>query len=407
MALEQLTSTASLLKMNPSTLRVLGCTERELTVHLPVVMDDGRIEVFEGHRVQHSSARGPCKGGIRYHQDVSLDEVKALSMWMTWKCATVNIPYGGAKGGIRVDPTKLSFEEVRRLTRRYTVAIMPIIGPHRDIPAPDVNTDARIMAWVMDTYAMNVGATIPGVVTGKPVDLGGSLGRRDATGRGVFVIAREAMRRLGMELDGARVAIQGYGNVGNAAARLFHGNLARVVAVQTAHATLYQPGGIDPYELNEYLAAGGRLADYPKAEAVPAGDFWSLDCDVLVPAALGEQITAANAPRIAARLVVEGANGPTTPEADDILAQRGITLVPDVLANAGGVTVSYFECVQNASSFVWTEDDINLRLDRAMMDAFKGIWEVAREQTLSLRTAAFLVACRRVLEAHRLRGLYP
>lgn len=381
--------------------------KRTLIVDVPIRMDDGVIRHFEGYRVQHSLARGPGKGGIRYHPTVSLPEVMALAGWMTIKNAAINLPYGGAKGGVRLDPGQLSEAEIERVTRRYTSEIGLIIGPEKDIPAPDVNTNARVMAWVMDTYSVNTGANVPGVVTGKPVDLGGSLGRSDATGRGVFVAARETMRRLGMEMAGATVAIQGYGNVGNAAARLFHGNLAKVVAIQTSRATLYQPDGINPYELNEYLATGAKLADFPKAEPIATKDFWSLGCDVLVPAALGEQITAANAPDIAAKLVVEGANGPTTPEADDILAERGITLVPDVLANAGGVTVSYFEWVQNASSFFWTEDDINLRLERALMDAFKGIWEMAGERQVSLRTAAFIVACRRVLEAQRLRGLYP
>lgn len=381
--------------------------KRALIVDVPIRMDDGVIRHFEGYRVQHSIARGPGKGGIRYHPDVTLPEVMALAGWMTIKNAAINLPYGGAKGGVRLDPKQLSEAELERITRRYTSEIGLIIGPDKDIPAPDMNTDARVMAWVMDTYSINTGASTPGVVTGKPIDLGGSLGRRDATGRGVFVIAREAMRRLGMEQDGAKVAIQGYGNVGNAAARLFHGNLAKVVAIQTSKATLYHPDGISPYELDAFLATGAELADYPKAERVANEDFWSLDCDVLVPAALGEQITAANAPDIAARLVVEGANGPTTPEADDILAERGITLVPDVLANAGGVTVSYFEWVQNASSFFWTEDDINVHLERALMDAFRGIWDMASERQVSLRTATFIVACRRVLEAHRLRGLYP
>jgi glutamate dehydrogenase (NAD(P)+) len=381
--------------------------KRSLIVDVPVRMDDGVIRHFEGYRVQHSVARGPGKGGIRYHPTVSLPEVMAMAGWMTVKNAAINLPYGGAKGGVRVDPVRLSEAELERLTRRYTSEIGLIIGPDKDIPAPDVNTNARVMAWIMDTYSMNAGATIPGVVTGKPVPLGGSLGRRDATGRGVFVAAREAMRRLGMDMEGARVALQGYGNVGNAAARVFHANRARVVAIQTSRATLYQPQGINPYELDAFLAGGGRMPEFPGGEAIEDRAFWSLDCDVLVPAALGEQITEANAPAIAAKLVVEGANGPTTPGADDILAERGVTLVPDVLANAGGVTVSYFEWVQNASSFFWTEDDINVRLDRALMDAFKAVWEVAQDQSVSLRTATYIVACRRVLEAHRLRGLYP
>ena len=382
--------------------------KRCLIVDVPIHMDDGSIHHFEGYRVQHNASRGPGKGGVRYHPEVTLSEVMALAGWMTVKNAALNLPYGGAKGGIRVDPKSLSAGELERLTRRYTSEIGIVIGPDKDIPAPDVNTDDKVMAWMMDTYSMNVGATSTGVVTGKPISMGGSLGRRDATGRGCYVVAREAMKRLGMEFAGARVAIQGFGNVGNAAARVFHEQGAKIVAVQDVAGTIYNPAGIDPFRLTEFLADGRvTLRDFPGAEPIGNEAFWALDCDVLLPAALENQITTANAGAITARLVVEGANGPTTPQAEDILLARGTVVLPDVLANAGGVTVSYFEWVQNSSSFFWTENDINGRLDRALSDAFRTIWEVALEKNIPLRTAAFVVACSRVLEARALRGLYP
>ncbi len=382
--------------------------KRALIVDVPIHMDDGTVHHFEGYRVQHNVSRGPGKGGVRYHPGVTLSEVMALAGWMTVKNAAINLPYGGAKGGIRVDPKQLSLSELERLTRRYTSEIGIIIGPERDIPAPDVNTNERVMAWMMDTYSMNVGATSPGVVTGKPLSLGGSLGRRDATGRGCFVVAREAMQRLGMEMKGARVALQGFGNVGNAAARVFHDHGARIVAIQDVAGTIYNPAGIDPHALIKFLAAGqGTLLDFPGIESIDPAKFWEVECEILLPAALENQITVENAGRIRARLVVEGANGPTTPQAEDLLLARGTLILPDVLANAGGVTVSYFEWVQNASSFFWTEADINARLDRALSEAFRAIWDLAQERKLPLRTAAFVIACTRVLEARELRGLYP
>lgn len=385
--------------------------KRSLIVDVPIHMDDGTVRHFEGYRVQHNVSRGPGKGGVRYHPGVTLSEVMALAGWMTVKNAAVNLPYGGAKGGIRVDPKQLSMSELERLTRRYTSEIGLIIGPERDIPAPDVNTNERIMAWMMDTYSMNVGATSTGVVTGKPITLGGSLGRRDATGRGCFVVAREAMQRLGMEMKGARVAVQGFGNVGNAAARVFHENGARIVAIQDVAGSIYNPAGIDPHALAAFLSAhqgqGTTLLDFPGIERIANDKFWDVECEVMLPAALENQITADNAGRIRAKLIVEGANGPTTPQAEDILLARGAIVLPDVLANAGGVTVSYFEWVQNASSFFWTEADINARLDRALSDAFRAIWDLAQERKLALRTAAFVIACTRVLEARELRGLYP
>ncbi|WP_298600487.1 Glu/Leu/Phe/Val family dehydrogenase [Zoogloea sp.] len=382
--------------------------KRCLIVDVPVRMDDGRIRHFEGFRVQHNLSRGPGKGGVRFHPDVTLSEVMALSAWMTVKNAAVNLPYGGAKGGVRVDPAQLSRPELERLTRRYTSEIGNIIGPDRDIPAPDVNTNEQIMAWMMDTYSINQGSTQTGVVTGKPVSMGGSLGRKDATGRGCYVVAREAMKRLGIPMEGARVAIQGFGNVGNAAARIFHDAGATIVAIQDVAGTIANKDGIDPHALGRFLGGNPRaLLDYPAAEAIANADFWGVDCDILLPAALEKQITEANADRIKARLVVEGANGPTTPQAEDILLGKGCTVLPDVLANAGGVTVSYFEWVQNASSFFWTEKDINDRLDRVLSEAFEGIWQVAASRRVNLRTATYITACSRVLEARALRGLYP
>ncbi len=382
--------------------------KRCLIVDVPVRMDDGRIRHFEGFRVQHNLSRGPGKGGVRFHPDVTLSEVMALSAWMTVKNAAVNLPYGGAKGGVRVDPAQLSRPELERLTRRYTSEIGNIIGPDRDIPAPDVNTNEQIMAWMMATYSINQGSTQTGVVTGKPVSMGGSLGRKDATGRGCYVVAREAMKRLGIAMEGARVAIQGFGNVGNAAARIFHDAGARIVAIQDVAGTIANKDGIDPHALGRFLGGNPRaLLDYPAAEAIANADFWGVDCDILLPAALEKQITEANADRIKARLIVEGANGPTTPLAEDILLGKGCTVLPDVLANAGGVTVSYFEWVQNASSFFWTEKDINDRLDRVLSEAFEGIWQVASSRRVNLRTATYITACSRVLEARALRGLYP
>jgi len=381
--------------------------KRVLIVDVPIEMDDGHIEHFEGYRVQHSLSRGPGKGGVRFHPDVTLQEVMALSAWMTVKCAAVNLPYGGAKGGIRVDPKKLSIKELERMTRRYTSEIGIIIGPQRDIPAPDVGTNAQIMAWMMDTYSVNNGITATGVVTGKPLHLGGSLGRVKATGRSVFVTGREAARRTGLKLDGARIAVQGMGNVGGAAAELFVQAGAKLVAVQDHSGTLVNSKGFDMADTMATLKRDGCISQYKGADRITDEDFWDIDCDILIPAALESQITAPRANRIKAKLVLEGANGPTLPEADDILASRGILVVPDVICNAGGVTVSYFEWVQDFSSFFWTEDEINLRLDKIMVDALKHIWDTANRHKISLRTATFAVACERILIARSERGLYP
>jgi glutamate dehydrogenase (NAD(P)+) len=381
--------------------------KRILIVDVPIHLDDGSVAHFEGYRVQHNTSRGPAKGGVRFHQDVTLSEVMALSAWMTVKNAAVNLPYGGGKGGIRIDPRHYSQGELERLTRRYTTEIGLIIGPEKDIPAPDVNTNPQVMAWMMDTYSMNTGKTATGVVTGKPVALGGSLGRSDATGRGVFVTAAAAMQKLGVPVEGARIAVQGFGNVGNAAARIFHDHGAKIVAIQDVSGTVVSTAGIDPQAALDHLKNTGSILDLPGSENLDRELFWDVECEVLIPAALENQITEANAGRVRAKVVVEGANGPTTPAADDILQSMGVTVVPDVLANAGGVTVSYFEWVQDFSSFFWTEDEINARLERIMREAFASLWEVSQKHGVTLRTAAFIVACTRVLEARALRGLYP
>jgi glutamate dehydrogenase (NAD(P)+) len=381
--------------------------KRCLIVDVPIEMDDGIVQHFEGFRVQHSLTRGPGKGGVRYHPDVTLEEVMALAAWMTIKNAAVNLPYGGAKGGIRVDPRQLSIKELERLTRRYTSEIGIIIGPHQDIPAPDVNTNAQVMAWMMDTYSMNVGATATGVVTGKPVPLGGSLGRVKATGRGVYVIGRETARRLNLPLEGARVAVQGFGNVGSAAAELFAANGAKIVAVQDHSGTIYNRNGLDIADLMQMHRKHGHVREFKDGELIGNEDFWGLETEFLIPAALESQITAARAHRIKTKVVLEGANGPTVPQADLILNERGIVVVPDVIANAGGVTVSYFEWVQDFNSYFWTEDEINLRLEKILVGAYKKVWEVAEQHRIALRTAAYVVACERVLMAREERGLYP
>ncbi len=381
--------------------------KRSLIVDVPIQLDDGTVAHFEGYRVQHNISRGPGKGGVRFHQDVTLSEVMALAAWMSIKNAAVNLPYGGAKGGIRVDPKKLSQSELERLTRRYTSEIGIIIGPNRDIPAPDVNTNEQIMAWMMDTYSINEGATATGVVTGKPLTLGGSLGRREATGRGVFTVGEDVAQRIGLSLKDARVAVQGLGNVGGVAAKLFAEAGCRIVAVQDFSETAYNEAGLDIDALLAHVKEYGCVKGFAKAEVMKPEDFWSTPCDILIPAALEQQITQSNAHKIQARLIIEGANGPTTPEADDILADRGIVVVPDVIANAGGVTVSYFEWVQDFSSFFWSESEINARLVRLMREALDAIWVISQSHKVSLRTATFIIACSRILHARELRGLYP
>jgi glutamate dehydrogenase (NAD(P)+) len=381
--------------------------KRVLIVDVPIHMDDGTVAHFEGYRVQHNVSRGPGKGGVRFHQDVTLSEVMALSAWMSIKNAAVNVPYGGAKGGIRVDPKKLSRGELERMTRRYTSEIGIIIGPNKDIPAPDVNTNEQIMAWMMDTYSMNTGSTSTGVVTGKPVDLGGSLGRREATGRGVFTVGVEAAKHTGLDISTARVAVQGFGNVGGVAGKLFAEAGARIVAVQDHGGTIYREAGLDVPSLLKHVAETGSVGGFEQSETLADDKFWDVECEILIPAALEQQITKHNAGRIKARMVIEGANGPTTPEADDILQERNILVLPDVIANAGGVTVSYFEWVQDFSSFFWDEAEINARLVRIMKEAFAAVWQVSQDHKVSLRTATFIVACKRILHTRELRGLYP
>lgn len=381
--------------------------KRILTVDIPVELDNGTIAHFEGYRVQHNLSRGPGKGGVRFHQDVTLSETMALSAWMSVKCAAVNVPFGGAKGGVRIDPRLYSQKELERVTRRYISEIGIIIGPDKDIPAPDINTNAQTMAWMMDTYSMNVGATTTGVVTGKPISLGGSLGRVEATGRGVYTVGVEAAREIGLDLTGARIALQGFGNVGGIAARLFSEAGALIIAVQDHTGTIYNAQGLNVAALQKHVDETGGVVNAANSEAITPAEFWSLETDILIPAALANQITAVNAPAIRTKILIEGANGPTTPEADDILADKGVIVIPDVIANAGGVTVSYFEWAQNFSSFFWEEDLINRRLESMMRSAYTDLSAVARTHKVSLRTATFITACTRMLEARELRGLYP
>ncbi len=388
-------------------LETLKRPKRILVVDVPIIRDDGTVAHYEGYRVQHNLSRGPGKGGVRFHQDVTLNEVMALAGWMTIKNAVLGLPYGGAKGGVRIDPGTVSRAELERITRRYTSEIGFIIGPDKDIPAPDVGTNEQTMAWMMDTYSMNVGATSSGVVTGKPISLGGSMGRRDATGRGVFIAAREAGIRLKVPIFDARVVVQGFGNVGGVVARIFSENGAKIIAVQDACATVVNPDGIDIEAAIAHSVENGSLAGFAGAGPISEADFWQLDCDYLIPAALEGQLTQERARKLRTKIIVEGANGPTTPAADNILRERNILVVPDVLANAGGVTVSYFEWVQDFSSFFWSEDEINTRLEGIMVNAFNAIWQMAADRKLPMRTAAFIIACQRVLEAREKRGLYP
>lgn len=381
--------------------------EKILVVDIPVRMDDGSVAHFEGYRVQHSLNCGPGKGGIRYHQDVTLSEVMALSAWMSVKTAVVGLPYGGAKGGIRFNPRDYSQGEVERITRRYINEISDFIGVEKDIPGPDVNTNAQTMAWMMDTYSMNAGKDCPGIVTGKPIAIGGSLGRVEATGRGVFIVGVAAARDAGIDLNGARICIQGFGNVGSTAARLFCELGAKVVAVQDHTGTVYNPDGLQIDALLEHASTHGGVAGKPNVQSISDEEFWSIESEILIPAALEGQITKDNAGQIKTRIIVEGANGPTTPEADDILNANGITVVPDVLANAGGVTVSYFEWVQNSANFYWNEEEINQRLEDIMDKAYVTVSETAAEHQVTLRTAAFITACTRILQIRELRGLYP
>lgn len=407
--LEVLDKAANMLGLEEQDYVHLKYPERELKVSIPVEMDDGSIQVFEGYRVQHSSVRGPYKGGIRYHQDVDMDEVKALAGWMSFKCAVVDIPFGGGKGGVRVDATKLSKKELERLTRKYTTLLYPIVGPEIDIPAPDVNTNAEVMGWFMDTYSTLRGHLSPGVVTGKPVPIGGSLGRAEATGRGVMFVTREIANKLHLPLKGARVAVQGAGNVGGTAAKLLYKEGCKVVALSDVSGGIYSEEGLNIEEIVDFLTAerGRLLKDYdaPGLVRISNEELLTSDVDILIPAALGNQITEEIAPRIKAKIIVEGANGPTTVGADKILEENGVVVVPDILANAGGVTVSYFEWVQNLQHFRWEEEEVNRRLENIMIKAFNDVWSTAEKAGTSLRMGAYMVAVDRIVTASKMRGI--
>jgi len=406
-ALRQLAHVAGILGLDDSIHGILQKPKRELTVNFPVNMEAGGTRMFTGYRVQHNTSRGPAKGGLRFHPDTDIDEVRALAMWMTWKCAIVNIPFGGAKGGVVCDPHALTRAELEDLTRRYTTEISLLIGPNSDIPAPDMGTNGQIMAWLMDTYSMHAGHTVNAVVTGKPLSIGGSEGRLDATGLGVVLATEEAFKKKDRSLDAATVAIQGFGNVGGAAARLFHKRGARIVAVSDVGGGVANAHGLDIPALVAHAARTGSVAGFAGAEPISNADILETPCDVLVPAALQGQITGENAPRVRAKMVVEGANGPTTPGGDAILHDRGILLIPDVLANAGGVTVSYFEWVQDIQSFFWSEDEVNERLARIMRRAFAEVWAAGEKHGVDLRAAAYIVGVARVAEATLTRGIYP
>ena len=406
-AQQQFDLAAERLNLDPGLRRVLREPRRELTVHFPVKMDDGSVQVYTGYRVQHNLGRGPAKGGIRYHQDVSLDEVKALAMWMTWKCAVVGIPYGGGKGGVIVDPKKLSQKELEALTRRFFTEIEVLIGPERDIPAPDVNTNGQIMAWMMDTYSMHAGHTVPGVVTGKPISLGGSEGRNEATARGTVFCVVEAARHLGIELNKAKVSIQGFGNAGSIAATLISDEGATVVAVSDSTGGIHNPNGLDIKRVINWKKEHGTVQGFPGAEDITNAAVLEVPCDILIPAALENQISERNAGNITARLIAEAANGPTTPEADRILFKNGKFMIPDILCNAGGVTVSYFEWVQDLNRDHWSEQVVNAKLKEIMVKAFSEVLAIARRDQIDMRTAAYLLAVQRVADATAMRGLYP
>jgi glutamate dehydrogenase (NAD(P)+) len=406
-AQQQFDRAADKLNLDPGLRRVLRQPRRELTVHFPVQMDDGSVEVYTGYRVQHNLGRGPAKGGIRYHQDVTLDEVKALAMWMTWKCAVVGIPYGGGKGGVVVDPKKLTSKELEHLTRRYATEISVLIGPERDIPAPDVNTNAQTMAWIMDTYSMHVGYTVPAVVTGKPIALGGSQGRNEATARGTVYCIEEAAANLGLELKGARVVVQGFGNAGSIAAALLAEHGAKVLAVSDSTGGIHNPKGLDIGRVQRWKAEHGTVAGFPGSRPVTQSELLEIECDVLVPAALENVITGRNAERIRARIVAEAANGPTTPDADEILYRRGIFVIPDILCNAGGVTVSYFEWVQDLNRDFWNEATVNAKLREIMVQSFRDVLGTSQREEVDMRLAAYMLAVDRVASATSIRGLYP
>jgi glutamate dehydrogenase (NAD(P)+) len=408
LAVSQFDQAAELMGLDSNLRERLKFPQRSLVVSIPIRMDDGRVEVYTGYRVQHDSSRGPSKGGIRFHPEVNLGEVAALAMWMTWKCALADLPYGGAKGGVAVSPKRLSRAELQRLTRRYAAEIFPLIGPDKDVPAPDVGTDAQVMAWIMDTYSQQVGYAVPGVVTGKPLSIGGSLGREEATGRGVVCVSLEALRYLKLDVDRTTVAIQGFGNVGSHTARIMHHSGAKVVAVSDVEGGIYNPRGLDiPQLLSKYKTTGQSLADTRLGDRLTNAELLELDCTVLVPAALSEQITERNAANLRCRVLAEGANGPTTLEADRIVQDKGIFVIPDILANSGGVIVSYFEWVQDAQRFFWQMTDIQDRLQDLMTSAFQRTLQFATAKRTSMRMAALMTGIDKVAQAHLNRGLYP
>jgi len=404
--LQEFDGAARILNLEPGIWKILTHPKRQITVSCPVQMDNGEIEVFTGYRVQYNITLGPAKGGIRYHPDVSLDEVTALAAWMTWKCAVAHIPFGGGKGGIICDPTRMSRRELEALTRRYVAEIIDAIGPEKDVPAPDVNTNDQVMAWIMDTYSMHVGHTSTAVVTGKPLELGGSLGRREATGRGVMISTRESAKHLGFDIKSATVAVQGYGNVGSISAELIAELGAKIVAVTDWKGGVYNEKGLDLAKLNDYVKQQKTVAGFPGATSLSNDELFALDVDVLIPAALENQITIANAPSIKARVVVEGANGPTSPDAHKHLHERGVFVVPDILANSGGVTTSYFEWVQDRQGYFWSEKEVNDKLEAKMTEAFNAVLQTALKYRVDLRTAAYIVAINRVATVTRMRGMY-
>lgn len=406
-AVEQFDIAADVLGLDDDMRKILRYCQRELTVNFPVEMDDGSVEVFTGYRVQHNTVPGPTKGGIRYHQSVTLSEVKALAMWMTWKCAVVGLPFGGAKGGVRVNPKLLSQSELQNLTRRYTAELQPVIGPTKDIPAPDVNTNPQVMAWIMDTYSMNVGYSVPGVVTGKPIVLGGSEGRAEATGRGCVYAIEDAAKVINLNVARSKTVVQGFGNAGSVVARLMDELGSRVVGVSDSRGGTYNPAGLDLGALAAHKARTGSVEGFSEGEDVTNAELLLLPCDILVPAAMENQLTGENASGVQARLIAEAANGPSTPDADEILYDKGVFVVPDILANAGGVTVSYFEWVQALQAFPWTEHEVNERLRRIMGRSFDAVLGTARRYDVHMRTAALVRAIDRVAEFTRLRGIYP
>jgi glutamate dehydrogenase (NAD(P)+) len=397
---------AELLDLEPGLYKVLRQAEKQVIVSIPVMRDSGEVDVFEGYRVQYNTSRGPAKGGIRFDLNVTLEEVKALAAWMTWKCAVVNIPFGGAKGGVKCDPLAMSAAELEKLTRRYTSGIINMLGPDSDVPAPDVNTNERVMAWIMDTYSMHVGHTTTAVVTGKPVELGGSLGRREATGRGCMIVTKEALKHLGMPVKGTTVAVQGFGNVGSVAAQLLAREGCKIVAIGDRSLSLYNPAGIDIDDAIAYVMKHRNLDGYNKGDVISGADLLTQDVDVLLPAALENVITTRNAADIKARVICEGANGPTTAAADSILDEKGIFVIPDILANAGGVTVSYFEWVQDRGGYFWPEDLVNERLETIMKRSFHDVLDLSRQRRVNMRTASYMLSISRVASVHRLRGIY-